>query len=526
MLLQKTAFTGFLLFLFTFNAISQNSALEKIDKADLREHLTYLASDELQGRRLGTDTDGLEMAANYIVEQVKKIGLQPGVPEYSQKVPLVSSQPDPKSFIEVSDKKGKTIFHTNDLVRLDGGMSKEELHDATIVLAGFGDITGENDLSGKVVVVAQGKADGFAESEKFVWNNREERGKIRALAQKQPAAIIFITDPRDRQNHAFNEMKAMFNRERYSLALPEDREETPVFVALPGLADKILGGKGKFEKYLMHVAKASEKETLAVVDKNISLESQMIKGEINTRNIVGYLEGSDPELKNECVVFMAHYDHIGVDPSGDVYNGADDNGSGTVAIMEVAEAFASLDTKPKRSIVFLWVTCEELGMFGSNYYTQHPIFPLEKTVTCFNLDMVGRVFEQRDTVWNKSPKKVKDFDGLFTLSNDVWPELAELNQQKCAELGLVPDTSLPDYFIRASDHYNFHKNGVPILNYATGYHFDYHKVGDEVDKINFDKIKRVADLCFLMGLDIANRQEIHRKTRKFTEKPQKSNFLM
>ncbi|MFV0591775.1 MAG: M28 family metallopeptidase [Draconibacterium sp.] len=510
MLIQKTVFPGLLLFVFFFNAISQNPVINRIDEADLREHLTYLASDELQGRSPGTKVKGLEMAANYIVEQAKRIGLNPGVPGYSQKVPLITSRPDPESFIEIT-KKGRRIFRTNDLVSLDGRMTKEELHDAAIVMAGFGDISDETDVSGKVLIAAQGKAEDFTEPARFFWNNRKERGKILALSKKQPLAIIVITDPRDRKNYVFREMNARSNRERYSLALPEEPGGIPVFVALPGLADKILGGKGKFEKYLGEVADKKVPGLFPVEHRQIAINSKVIRKEIEARNIVGYIEGSDPNLKKEYVVFMAHYDHIGADTNGDVFNGADDNGSGTVAIMEVAEAFAGLNPKPKRSIVFLWVTCEELGMFGSYYYTQHPVFPLEKTVACFNLDMVGRVFEPRDTVWMKSPKKVKDFDGLFTLSNNVWPELAELNRQKCAELGLVPDTSLPDYFIRASDHYNFHKNGVPILNYATGYHADYHKVGDDVDKINFAKIKRVADLCFLMGLDIANRPEIHIK---------------
>jgi Zn-dependent M28 family amino/carboxypeptidase len=157
------------------------------------------------------------------------------------------------------------------------------------------------------------------------------------------------------------------------------------------------------------------------------------------------------------------------------------------------------------------VTGEEIGLFGSEFYTSTPVFPLEKTVACFNLDMVGRVFEPRDTVWNKSPKRVKDFDGIFTLSNDVWPGLSEINQKACKQLGLVPDTTLPPQFLRSSDHYHFHKNNIPVLNYATGYHADYHKVSDEVDKINFAKMKRVAELCFLVGFEVANRTDIEKK---------------
>jgi Zn-dependent M28 family amino/carboxypeptidase len=158
----------------------------------------------------------------------------------------------------------------------------------------------------------------------------------------------------------------------------------------------------------------------------------------------------------------------------------------------------------------LWVTAEEVGMLGSQYYAQNPVFPMEKTVACINIDMNGRVFETRDTVWNKSPKKVKDFDGLYTLTNDFWPGLKDINNEVCAEIGLVPDYSLPSNFLRSSDHFSFHSKGVPIINYSTGYHADYHKPTDEISRINFDKMKRVADLCFLVGLKIANSEENNR----------------
>ena len=229
---------------------------------------------------------------------------------------------------------------------------------------------------------------------------------------------------------------------------------------------------------------------------------------VQAKNVIGIIEGSDPELKSECVVLMAHYDHLGIDAGGDVFNGADDNGSGTVALLEVAEAFANMEQKPKRSIVFLWVTAEEVGLLGSKYYVENPIFPIDKTVACINIDMAGRVFEQRDTVWNKSAKLVKNFDGLYTLTNNVWPGLKEINSAACNVLGLIPDYSLPSGFLQSSDHFSFHNRGVPVINYATGYHADYHKVTDEISRINFDKMKRVADLCFLVGNEIANCEKI------------------
>ena len=245
-----------------------------------------------------------------------------------------------------------------------------------------------------------------------------------------------------------------------------------------------------------------------VKDKKLNAKIGNSVEAVQTKNIIGIVEGSDPVLKDEFIVFMAHYDHLGVDKDGNVFNGADDNGSGTVTLLEVAEAFSSMEQKPKRSIIFLWVTCEEIGLLGSKYYTENPIFPLEKTVACINIDMDGRVYEPRDSVWNKSPKKVKNFDGLFTLSNNIWPKIKEINNSNCEKLGLIPDNSLPSSFLRSSDHFHFHNNGIPIINYATGYHADYHKIGDEISKISFDKMKRVADLCFLVGLEIANQDKI------------------
>jgi Zn-dependent M28 family amino/carboxypeptidase len=221
------------------------------------------------------------------------------------------------------------------------------------------------------------------------------------------------------------------------------------------------------------------------------------------RNIVGFVEGSHPVLKEECVVFMAHYDHLGMNKSGEIYNGADDNASGTATLLEVARAFKQVEKKPKRSIVFLWVTAEEVGLIGSEYYSKNPVFPLENTVACINLDMVGRVYEPRDSVWAHSPKLVKPLNEIYALVNDFDPKLKKMTEKACAKLGLTPDFSLPENFFYSSDHYHFHRNEVPLLNFSTGYSADYHQPTDDADRINFEKMKKVAELCFLVGTAIA-----------------------
>ena len=508
MLIRKTVLIYFSLLVFLFSSNAQNEALSKIDISDLKEYLTFIASDELQGRELGTDVDGLEIAANYLADYAKEIGLKPAVEDYFQTVPILHTTLSTDDFIEVKNEKGKSVYRSDELVKLNQSEGVYRLSEEPVFFIGFGENIDSYDITDKIVVVAQGNAASFTRNEVYEWQNRVERAKINAIMEKQPKALLIIANPKDKKNITFQQLKGWLRRSGYSVKTEVVSERPAVLFASSKVADALLGKRGRYEKYLKNLV--DESEVAIEISGTLSVKIGSGPEVIQEKNVIAYVEGSDSVLKNEYIVFMAHYDHLGVGKNGDVYNGADDNGSGTVAIMEVAEAFVSLKEKPKRSIVFLWVTCEEKGHFGSSYYCGHPVFPLDKTVASINLDMVGRVYDgSRDDIWKDSPKKVKDFDGLYTLSNDVWPELAEINATHCAELGLVPDTSLPkERFLRASDHYHFHKKGVPILNYATGYHADYHKVGDEVEKINFEKIKRVADLCFLVGFDLANKEDI------------------
>ena len=493
---------------------SQENALKYIDLVDLKKHLSFIASDSLQGRSPGTKVDGLGITADYLAQYSGNIGLLPGSENYFQQIPLVLTNQGEDNFFELTDSASISVFKSYSIIKMGGNLEKK-LSKREIVFTGFGysdKETGNSDfentdLKNKVVVVAQGNAQDYSSENDYRWNNRLERGKIEQISSNEPAAIVIITNPKDTKNETFRQIHRWFSRPRYELQgarnAVNDREP-PVFIALPELADEILGSRGSFKKYLSQISKNKIPEVLSFNKVLLNIELNNHVKPVDAKNVIGIVEGSDPVLKNECVVFMAHYDHLGVSSNGDIYNGADDNGSGVVTLMEVAEAFMSLPEKPKRSVVFLWVTAEEIGLLGSRFYTENPVFPLENTKACINIDMDGRVYEPRDSVWNHSPKRVKDFDGLFTLGNNIWPGLNEISDSLCKSLGLVPDNSLPPQFLRSSDHYHFHNNKVPILNYATGYHADYHKQGDEISKINFEKIKRVSDLCFLVGLEIAN----------------------
>lgn len=224
----------------------------------------------------------------------------------------------------------------------------------------------------------------------------------------------------------------------------------------------------------------------------------------SSENILAYIEGDTyPE---EVIVVSAHYDHLG-NVDGQIYYGADDDASGTVAVMEIARLFhlAKKEGKgPKRSILFLHVTGEEIGLFGSKYYTSHPIFPLDKTVANLNIDMIGRVDEKH----NKNPDYVY-LIGSDKLSQDLH-QLSELVNQSTVKLELdytFNSEKDPNRFYYRSDHYNFAKNNIPVIFYFNGTHEDYHKPSDTADKINYDMLAKRTNLIFYTAWEIANREE-------------------
>ncbi|MEN8145454.1 MAG: M28 family peptidase [Gemmatimonadota bacterium] len=215
-------------------------------------------------------------------------------------------------------------------------------------------------------------------------------------------------------------------------------------------------------------------------------------------NTIGVLEGSDPLLKDEYVVFSAHMDHVGVGRAVDgdsIYNGADDDASGTSAIMELAQAYASLGERPRRSLVFLTVSGEEKGLFGSEWYSEHPTLPLESTVANLNIDMIGRNWQDTIVAIGKSESS------LGPLVEQVSASHPDLN------MSVIDDRWPEENFYFRSDHYNFARKGVPILFFFNGVHDDYHRPSDEPEKIGYDKISRITRLIFFLGLEVANADE-------------------
>lgn len=238
------------------------------------------------------------------------------------------------------------------------------------------------------------------------------------------------------------------------------------------------------------------------------IDESYFRGRIkSSENVLAYIKGT--EKPDEIIVISAHYDHVGVDSNGNIYNGADDDGSGTVSILEIAQAFAKAAKDgygPKRTILFLHVTGEEKGLYGSSYYTENPVFPLEKTVANLNIDMIGRIDEN-----HKSPEKNNYIYliGSDRLSTELHNISEEINKE-FIQLDLDYTYNAkddPNRFYYRSDHYNFAKNNIPIIFYFNGVHEDYHEPTDTADKIEYELMTKRAKLIFYTAWEIANKGE-------------------
>lgn len=224
-----------------------------------------------------------------------------------------------------------------------------------------------------------------------------------------------------------------------------------------------------------------------------------------SENVVAFIKGS--EKPNEIIIISAHLDHVGKDKDGNVFNGADDDGSGTVAMLEIAQAFQQAvedGNPPKRSILFLHVTGEEIGLYGSRYYTENPLFPLENTVCDLNIDMIGRI----------DPDKKDNPNYIYLIgSNKLSQELQDVStamNNKYTQLELdykYDDPNDPNRFYYRSDHYNFAKNNIPIIFYFNGVHEDYHKITDTPDKIEYNLLEKRTKLIFYTAWELANRDK-------------------
>lgn len=519
-------YVGTLAILLTaFSLFSQKKELATITDNELKAHLEFLASDQMQGRDFGTPVPGLEIAAAYLKSQCLDMGLAPAAPGFSQPVKISQIKADPaNTALRLKNVSDEVVFSNSDIVRLPE-MAKNDTISGEIVFAGYGFKNkgkGYNDLESLVIrdkIVLIMTSTPFIKSDSTIdlsLENQVEGAKLASLLTGGAKAVIFIPDPLNPDNKWFDMIKEFVADGRYLI-------DGEIDMQIPGnilftnveTADAILKETGRTLKQIQ----LEINQTL----KPASFEIKNVKAELILaatitpvigENIVAVVEGSDPKLKDEYVVLTAHYDHVGIAPSGEVNNGADDNGSGTVTLLEVAEAFMSMHKKPKRSVVFLWVTAEEKGLLGSHFYIKNPIFPLEKTVANINLDMVGRSAEKESGPLTDVEKSLAGPDGIYLITSKDNKEINKIGNTTSGQLKLIPNDELSEDFLSGSDYFHFYKKGIPILGFTTGLHEDYHHPTDDLDKIDYAKMKRVADLTFLTTLEIANRKTAVDKRKK------------
>ncbi len=509
--------TIFLLIVLGVNAFAQKAAIESITEKDLKSHLEFIASDLMQGRDFGTPTPGLEITADYLKAQCEKMGLKPGGDGYFQNVDMIQVKPDEENtFIRLTDKNGAEKY-SNKQIFTFGGTSSNDTITGDVVFCGYGwynEQTKYNDTEGmdlkdKIVLVMTRNPEMLNDTIKNVTQTNMEMMKMNKVFMGGAKVLVLVPDPLNPDKEWFEMIKGYASRGTFLLKGAKERSYFPgrLVFGTEELANEIVKESGKTLLQLQKEINESGKPKSFEI-KNCTAKIQLAKKSTpaGEKNVIGIVEGSDPVLKNECIVYSAHYDHVGIGNDNDVYNGADDNGSGTVSLLEIAEAYTKMRKAPKRSIVFAWVTAEEKGLFGSDYYTQHPVIPLDKTLVDINLDMVGRSADKEQGENIDVNNSLAGPNGLYIISGKQSSELIKISDEVCKKLNLQPSDALTKPFLQRSDYFHFYKNQIPVIGVSTGLHPDYHKTSDELDKIDYNKMKRIAEYCFLVGNEVANRK--------------------
>ena len=498
---------------------------QTVTAGDLEKNLRILAADDMEGRETGTR--GQKKAAAFIAAQFAAYGLKPVVKQADSTLGFL--QPFTlykKTWGSLYAKAGgkKFTYLTDFLV--NGLLSVPTETNYETVFVNYGIVDEKFDdyvnlaVKGKAVVMLDGEpknADGTSAinntKEGSKWGKPDSwRVKVTA-AKDKGAAQVFIVSQADAAGfkQMMSERGALqqrFNR----LGLKAGAENTGTvgtFMVSTDMGAALLGQKpAKFRKGLEQMAKMGT-STVGKLAGKVTVKAERKDENVLTENVMGYVEGTDK--KDEVLVISGHYDHIGISPDGQINNGANDDGSGTVSVLELAEGFAKAKAEgkgPRRSILFLTVVGEEKGLLGSEYYADFsPIFPLEKTVADLNIDMVGRV---DDLHKDKQPADNYIYViGSDKLSSDLHKISEEQNTANTKmELDYkYNDPNDPDRIYYRSDHYNFAKHNIPIIFYFNGLHADYHRPTDDVEKIDFKLAEKTARLVFLTAWEIANRDE-------------------
>jgi hypothetical protein len=493
-------------------------AAKQITAARLREHLTFVAADAREGR--DTPSRGLDETAQYIADDLKKLGLKPAGDDgtYFQRITLRRDKVDPASTtFALSDQPSK--FGEDFLVASTPGTAEGQL-----VFVGHGWLVKSKnidaykgiDVKDKIMVVAgSGLLPGMTRAD--VSGTAGVDYDDAASYGKRNGARGMIVVPRTRDYNRFWSFRrsaaarGFYQVERFSAP---NASSLPTIFPSQKLLDALFAGESVTGADVLKQAQSGETAAAFALSpqKRVKFAVASSSETATTQNVVAVLEGRDPQLKSEYVALGAHYDHIGIgapDATGDrINNGADDDGSGTVSILNIAEAFAKGE-RPRRSILFVWHCGEEKGLWGSQYFTNYPTVPLDRVVAQLNIDMIGRSKKVGDT--NPANKDLTGPDEIYVIGSKMMStDLGDLSERvNSSYLNIAfnykyDDPRDPNRFFFRSDHYNYAQKGVPIIFYFDGVHEDYHRPSDSVEKIDFQKMEKVARTVFATATELAN----------------------
>jgi len=503
--------------------------VDAISASQMKDYLTFIASDEMEGR--DTPSRGLDTTAKFIAMNLARWGFKPAG--------------DNGSFLQRIDLKRD---------RLQGAQTRVELNGRVLTpgtdylpVGGSGNISGQLVFAGNGWFLKSKQMDAYSGVDAngkiaviFGSPNSQPRGVVTADYGKQgedylnasdyarkvgAVGIIYLPDYQYLANWERIRQRIM---ERGTTVVAKFQTQTsaplPSIVVSPDVATSIFLGETQSAVGIFNASYGqSLPASFALKPTKTMTLSLTSKSEIvPTQNVVAIWEGSDPILKDEYVAVGAHYDHVGICPpvGGDnICNGADDDGSGTTAILSMAEALAKAPTRPKRSVLFVWHCGEEKGLWGSRYFTEYPTVPLDHVVTQLNIDMIGRSKKEGDT--NLKNKDLTGPNGVYLIGSTMMStELGELVQSvNKSYLNIGYDTRYddpndPHRFFYRSDHYNYARKGIPIIFFFDGEHEDYHQPGDSPDKIDYQKMEKITRTVYLTLWEVANRA-----TRVKVDKP-------
>ena len=519
--LQPTATPGLLT-----PAAARALADRAVNPAQLKDYLSFIASDELQGR--DTPSNGLNTAAKFIATNLSRWGFKPAGDDstFYQKIPLTRSRVDAAA--THAALSGKPLAYPDEFVlsagRGRGGApANADVADAPLVYVGQGWVLPQRgtdpykgiEVRGKVMVVSQLIGQRFPGGP----------GLANAVSAQQYGAahgavgIAYLSDSAD----VYSQFRADavtprggFSVAAPSSATPRATAQLPSIILSPQASQQLFTGE-KIDSAAAVTPDASGKDAASfdfTAGKKLAMTVRYTTENVNTQNVVAVWEGSDSALKNEYVAFGAHYDHLGMsatpDANGDtIYNGADDDGSGTTALLAMADTLHQSPLRPRRSVLFVWHCGEEKGLWGSSYFTDHPTVPLDHVSAQLNIDMIGRSKKADDTIAadaNLSGPHEIYVIGSRMMSTQLGTLADRVNKgyQNLAFNYVYDDPNDPNRFFYRSDHINYARKGVPIIFWFDGVHEDYHRRSDEVAKIDFVKMTAVTRTVFLTMTEIAD----------------------